>query len=257
MNTPKFDTDAEPVVQLTDMPVNLSSNGPSFDKTKLILPGAILIASIMISGSVVFNSLNTKKLEANINQNGNPAAIEKVDVSSDDDPFIGNEKAKVTIVEFSDFQCPFCRIFWSEAYQQIKKEYIDTGKIKFVYRDYPLPFHTAAQPSAEAAECADDQDKFWEMHDKIFGEQTKQGTGTINYGVVELKKWASEIGLNTSKFNQCLDSGKYKSEVESDLADGSAYGVSGTPTLYVNGNPIVGAQPFSVFQAIIEQELAK
>src|SRR3989344_4150610 len=106
-----------------------------FDKTKLILPGAILIAALMISGSVVFYSLNYGGLGANIRQAGNPTAGEKVDVSIDDDAVIGNPKAKVTIIEFSDFQCPFCRSFWSDAYRQIKKEYIDTGKVKFVYRD--------------------------------------------------------------------------------------------------------------------------
>lgn len=227
----------------------------NFDKTKLILPGAILIAALLVSGSVVFYSLNTGKLGANIKQAGGPVAGEKIDVSTDDDAFIGNEKAQVTIIEFSDFQCPFCRTFWSGAYQQIKKEYVDTGKVKFVYRDYPLSFHPAAQISAEASECADEQGKFWEMHDKIFGEQAKQGTGTITYGAVELKKWAPEIGLNSSKFNQCLDSRKYKSEVEKDMADGSSYGVTGTPTLYVNGYPIVGAQPFTVFKALIDKEL--
>lgn len=225
------------------------------DKTKLILPGSILIAALLVSGSVVFYSLSTGGLGANIKQAGGPAAGEKVDVSADDDAFIGNEKAKVTVVEFSDFQCPFCRSFWSGAYQQIKKEYVDTGKIKFVYRDYPLSFHPASQVSAEASECAHEQGKFWEMHDKIFGEQAKQGAGTITYGASELKKWASQIGLNMNTFNQCLDTGKYKSEVEKDFADGSAYGVSGTPTLYVNGNPIVGAQPFSAFKAIIDEEL--
>ena len=226
-----------------------------FDKTKLILPGAILIAALMISGSVVFYSLNTGNLGANIKQADDTVAGQKIDVSVDDDAFIGNEKAKGTVVECSDFQCPFCRSFWSGAYQQIKKEYIDTGKIKFVYRDYPLPFHSAAQASAEASECAGDQDKFWQMHDKIFGEQAKQGTGTVAYGVSELKKWASQIGLDSAKFNQCLDSGKYKSEVEKDLADGSAYGVSGTPTFYINGKVLVGAQPFSAFKAIIDEEL--
>ena len=180
---------------------------------------------------------------------------EKINVSADDDAFMGNEKAKVTIVEFSDFQCPFCRVFWGGAYQQIKREYIDTGKVKFVYRDFPLSFHPAAIPSAQAAQCAKDQNKFWEMHDKIFGEQAKQGTGTVTYGVTELKKWASQIGLNSANFNQCLDSGKYKSEVEKDVADGSSYGVSGTPTLYINGNPIVGAQPFSAFKTVIDEEL--
>src|SRR3989338_8476430 len=102
----------------------------NFDKTKLILPGAILIAALLISGSVVFYSLNTGGLGANIKQTGDSVVGEKVDVSVDDDAVLGNEKAKVTIVEFSDFQCPFCRSFWSGAYQQIKKEYIDTGKVK-------------------------------------------------------------------------------------------------------------------------------
>src|SRR3989344_2166060 len=207
----------------------------NFDKTKLILPGAILIAALLISGSVVFYSLNTGGLGANIKQAGNQAVGEKVDVSVDDDAFMGNEKAKVTVIEFSDFQCPFCRVFWSNALPQIKKEYIDTGKVKFVYRDYPLSFHPAAQVSAEASECADEQGKYWEMHDKIFGEQAKQGTGTVTYGAAELKNWASQIGLNSVNFNQCLDSGKYKTEVEKDLADGSAYGVSGTPAFFING----------------------
>ena len=225
------------------------------DKTKLILPGAILIAALLISGSVVFYSLSTDNLGANIKQAGNPVAGEKVDVSADDDAVMGNEKAKVTVIEFSDFQCPFCRSFWSGAFQQIKKEYIDTGKVKFVYRDFPLSFHPAAISAAQATECAKDQGKFWEMHDKIFSEQEKQGQGTIQFSVSDIKNWASQIGLDTKTFNQCLDSGKYKSEVEKDIADGSAYGVSGTPTLYINDNPIVGAQPFSVFKAIIDGEL--
>ena len=225
------------------------------DKTKLILPGAILIAALLISGSVVFYSLSTDNLGANIKQAGNPVAGEKVDVSADDDAVVGNEKAKVTVIEFSDFQCPFCRSFWSGAFQQIKKEYIDTGKVKFVYRDFPLSFHPAAISAAQATECAKDQGKFWEMHDKIFSEQEKKGQGTIQFGVSDIKNWASQIGLDSTKFNQCLDSGKYKLKVEKDLADGSSYGVSGTPTLFVNGNPVVGAQPFSVFKAIIDAEL--
>ena len=230
-----------------------TSNG--IDKTKLILPGSILIAALLISGSVVFYSLNAGGLGANIKKAGESIVGEKVNVSVDNDAFIGNSKAKVTIVEFSDFQCPFCRSFWSGAYQQIKSEYVDTGKVKFVYRDYPLSFHPASQVSAEASECADEQGKYWEMHDKIFGEQAKKGTGTVTYGAVELKKWASQIGLDSAKFNQCLDSEKYKSEVEKDLADGSAYGVSGTPAFFINGRPLVGAQPFSEFKSLIDSEL--
>ncbi len=255
----------------------------NLDKTKFILPGAILIAALLISGSVVFYSLNTDGLGANIKQAGDPVVGEKIAVSVDDDPMLGNSKAKITLVEFSDFQCFYCRRFWGEAFQQIKSEYIDTGKVRFVYRDFPLSFHPAAQPAAEAAECADEQGKFWEMHDKIFQEQDKQGTGTITFGVTELKKWASQIGLDSAKFNQCLDSGKYKSEAEKDVADGSSYGVSGTPGFILmkgneteidtgliadaqnknqyivpmpNGNYFIsGAQPFSVFKAVIDEEL--
>ena len=226
-----------------------------FDKTKLILPGAILIAALLVSGSVVFYSLSIGGLGANIKQAGDVVAGDKVNVSVDDDAFIGNERAKVTIVEFSDFQCPFCRTFWSGAYQQIKKEYVDTGKARFVYRDFPLSFHPAAMPAAQASQCAKDQGKFWEMHEKMFSEQEKLGQGTIQFGVSDIKKWASQIGLDTNKFNQCLDSEKYKLEVEKDMADGSAYGVSGTPTLFINGKPVIGAQPFSVFKVIIDEEL--
>ena len=230
------------------------NSGNKFDPSKFILPGAILLSALLISGSIVFYGLNAG---GNIGGSAGTTDIKggKVNVSVDDDPMLGNPKAKVTLVEFSDFQCPFCRRFWKDTLPQIKKEYIDTGKVKFVYRDYPLSFHPGAQPAAESAQCAKDQNKFWEMHDKIFSEQEKQGQGTIQFSIGDIKNWASQIGLNMSAFNQCLDSGKYKSEIEKDVADGSAYGVSGTPTLYINGNPIVGAQPFSAFKAIIDSEL--
>src|SRR3989344_1557006 len=166
------------------------------DPSKFILPGAILIAAVLISGSVVFYSLNTSKLGANVKQAGDSAVGEKVNISADDDAFMGNENAKATLVEFSDYQCSFCRAFWRDALPQIKKEYIDTGKVKFVYRDFPLSFHPGAIPAAQATQCAKDQGKFWEMHDKIFSEQEKQGQGTIQFGVKEIKKWASQIRLD-------------------------------------------------------------
>ena len=230
----------------------------NFDKTKLILPGAILIAGILISGSLLYNNLNKPNVglkTAQIQQGAGAGDEEPVDVSADDDAMLGNKKAKVAIIEFSDFQCPFCRSFWKDTLPLIKKEYVDTGKAYFVYRDFPLSFHPGAQPAAEASECAREQGKFWEFHDKIFGEQDKLGQGTIQFGVEEIKKWAGESGLDAAKFNQCLDSGKYKSEVEKDFTDGSAAGVNGTPTLFVNGKKVVGAQPFAVFKTMIEDEL--
>jgi protein-disulfide isomerase len=225
------------------------------------VPLAILVAAAMVSGSILYTSSGggTAALNDEIplaQESKAPEAIKNPnDLFSKADAVLGSEDAKVTIVEFSDFQCPFCRSFFSGAYAQIKKEYIDTGKARLVFRHYPLAFHSAARPSAIAAECAGEQGKFWQFHDKIFNEQALKGTGTIAYGVTELKAWAAQIGVDAPKFNSCLDSEKYASKVEKDTADGAKYGVSGTPTLFVNGKIIVGAQPFAQFKALIDAEL--
>src|SRR3989344_2407900 len=224
------------------------------DINKLFLPSAILIAAVLISGTLLYTRSGA--------DNPQVAAIgkdqKKVEVSIDDDAFLGDKSSPVKIIEFSDFQCPFCRKFWKETLPQIKKDYLLTGKAKLVYRDFPLTqLHPGATPAAEGAECAEEQGKFWEMHDAIFEEQEKQGSGTIQFTADGVKKWAAKIGLNSAKFNQCLDSGKYKQEVDKDLADGSAAGVTGTPAIFVNGRLIVGAQPSAAFKAVIDEELKK
>ena len=191
---------------------------------------------------------------------------EKVSASIDDDAVLGNEDAPVTIIEFSDYQCPFCRKFWTETLPLIKSEYIDTGKVKFVYRDFPLiDLHPMAVSSAEAAECvreiAGNDAAYFEYHDKIFGEQNIIDSGslegpvrsTVTYTTTDLKNWAQEIGYN---INNCLDSGKFKGEVQKDLADGIAAGGQGTPYFVINDVPLSGAHPFSAFKQIIESELA-
>ncbi|MFH1364782.1 MAG: thioredoxin domain-containing protein, partial [Candidatus Aenigmatarchaeota archaeon] len=144
--------------------------------------------------------------------------------------------------------CPFCSRFYSDAYQKIITEYVDTGKAKIVYRDFPLSFHPQAQPAAEAAECAGEQGMFWEYHDKIFENQGALSTESY-------KQWAADLGLNTEQFNSCFDSGTYRSEVQKDFADGQAAGVSGTPTFFINGQKLVGAQPFEAFKGVIDQLL--
>jgi len=171
-----------------------------------------------------------------------------VKVSLDDDAVLGNKNAKVTIVEFSDYECPFCGRHFSETYPQIKSQYIDTGKVKLVFRDFPLSFHQSAQKAAEAAECAGEQGKYFEMHDKLYQNQQ-------TLSVENEKKWAKEIGLDQGKFDKCLDSGQMAGEIAKDMADGQSYGVQGTPGFFINGKPISGAQPFSVFQQAIEAEL--
>jgi len=165
----------------------------------------------------------------------------------------------VTIVEFSDFQCPFCRSFYTGTYKQLLQEYVDSGKVKFYYKHFPLDqIHPSARPAAEAAECARDQGKFWEMHDKMFDEQQKQGSGTIAFSKDDLKNWAKQVqGLDAARFNQCLDSGEKASLVQQHQTEGLQLGVSGTPTFFVNGIELVGAQPYAAFKQVIDQELAK
>lgn len=167
----------------------------------------------------------------------------------------GDPNAKVKIVEFSDLECPFCARFYSDTLPQIISDYIDTGKASLEYRHYPLPFHPQAKPLAIATECANDQGKFWEMHDKIFEENI---AGALAGATPDTyKQWAADIGLSTADFNSCYDAETHTDVVDSDTNLGGTLGVSGTPTFYINGRQLVGAQPFASFQAIIDEELSK
>lgn len=223
-----------------------------------VIPGSIVIAGVLIAGAVLYANRSSVPAPTEKQAAAGSAAVASAEGLADDDPALGNPDAPVTIVEFSDFQCPFCRRFWKETLTQIKTEYLATGKAKFVYRDFPLSqIHPGAAPAAQGAECAREQDKFWEIHDVIFEEQEKQGAGTIQFTGDDVKKWAAKIGLDSVRFNQCLDSEKYKPEVEKDLADGASAGVNGTPATFVNGRLISGAQPFAAFKAIIDEELVK
>ena len=179
-----------------------------------------------------------------------PTEAEKIEVSADDDAIKGDKDAPVTLIEFSDFECPFCAKFFKETLPLIQKEYMQEGKVKLIYRDFPLSSHPNAQKAAEAAECAGEQDKYYEMHDKLF-EQGVKG------GVDSFKQYAKDLGLNTEKFNDCIDSGKMASEIQKDMSDGQSYGVSGTPAFFINGKFISGAQPFEAFKQAIDAELTK
>ena len=173
-----------------------------------------------------------------------PVVVENVSV--DDDPSWGPTDAKVTVVEFSDFQCPFCSRFFTQTYPQIKQQY--EGKVHFVFRDFPLSGHENAQKAAEAAGCANEQGKFWEYHDMLFSNQQA-------LDVASLKNYAGQLGLDTAAFNQCLDSGTRAQETQKDYQDGISYGVTGTPAFFVNGLLVIGAQPFANFQAAIDAAL--
>jgi protein-disulfide isomerase len=162
-------------------------------------------------------------------------------------PGRGPATAKVTIVEFSDFECPFCSRA-EEAVTQVMDTY--AGKVHLVFRHFPLSFHANAQKAAEAAACAEDQNKFWEMHKQLFANQQKLAPE-------DLKAHAAAIGLDAAKFAECLDMSKNKAKVDADQKAGADLGVNGTPAFFINGKLISGAQPFSEFQKIIDAELAK
>ena len=190
-----------------------------------------------------------------------PSAPSIVKISLDDDPFKGNKDAPVTIVEFADFQCPFCSRFFQQTLSQLEQNYIATGKVKFVYRDLPLDsLHPNARPASIAAECADEQGKFWQYHDILFENQAQWNKLDSKDLDDTLVKYAQDLGLDVSSFKVCLNSPEIADEVNKDYLEATRYGVSGTPTFFIGNEKdgftkLVGAQPFAAFESQIESQL--
>lgn len=205
------------------------------------------------SGASVNTNTTAQPTNTNTVTPDPPAAVDlKV---TNDDHIKGDKNAKVTLVEYSDFECSYCSRHQTTI-DQIMNDY--KGKVRLVYRHFPLSFHENAQKAAEASECASEQGKFWEMHDKLFANQS-------DLSVDNYKKWAKELGLNTSKFNDCLDTGKYTQKVKDQETAGQNYGIEGTPANFVNGKPVVvlsngqwsgGALPYETFKTYIDNALA-
>jgi protein-disulfide isomerase len=215
-----------------------------------------------------------------------PSAPQSLQVTYGDYPALGQDSAPVAWVEFSDFQCPFCERLYSDAEAQVTTNYINSGKVKLYYRDFPLSFHPNADPAANAARCADEQDKFWEMHDLLFSNQSGW-TGLSDAGPT-FKAYAAALGLDSTQFDSCYDAKKYESAIQADEQVGSGYGVQGTPSnflvipkskisqadisgavdslnsqygqgmvLYVNSDSYVvlipGAYPYAAFDAVLSK----
>lgn len=217
---------------------------------KFLIPASIVLAGVIIGGAVIYTTGTRELKPAQVVEDGGNAGAKIVLPGVDDDVILGEVDAPVTIVEFGDFECPFCKRMHDDAGKQIRAEYVKTGKVRMVYRDFPLSFHPSAVPAAEAAGCAQDQGKFWEYHDALFERQAQ--ISTIDYVAL-----AGTLGMNTASFKSCVDTRKYKAEVEADYQAGIAAGVDGTPASFVNGQFVSGAQPYSVFKAAIEKALSE
>ncbi len=246
-------------------------------ETAVLLGSLMISVSILISGGVL-SPQRLKLLSANNYQSSiNPSSAPVHPSPTPKPPTVGNlpplgdSSAKVTVIEFADYQCPFCGAVsgfqpnsqttlalkgqiegWEPYVPGIINDYVKTGKVKFYYRDYAF-LGPESIDAANAARCANDQSKFWQYHDKLFSSQGSENSGVFSKD--KLKQFASELGLNSQQFNDCIDSNKYVSEVKNDTAAGQSAGVTGTPGLFINGKYIDGAASYSDVKAAIETAL--
>lgn len=212
--------------------------------SKFIIVPLVTFLVGLVFGWLIWGSSGTTA--ANPQQANAPE--KRYQVGIDNNPVEGPDNAPVTIIEFSDYQCPYCIKWYQEVYKQLMGTYKD--KVRFVYRDFPLEsLHPEARPAAEAAGCAGEQGAYWQFHDALFSQKYELGRDSY-------LKYAADLGLDGTKFSQCLSEQRYSSEVDADIKAASQIGVNSTPTFFINGRILVGAQPFEAFQQYIDQELA-
>lgn len=231
-------------------------------KNNMLIPASIIVAGLLVALAVLYarggisNPVPSGKDNA---ANNNPAVADILKIK-DGDFVLGDPKAKVVYIEYGDFQCPYCGIFYKTIQPQIVSQYVESGKVAFVWRDFAFLDtlagieHGESHMAAEAARCAGEQGKFWEYHDKLFLNQ--KGENQKAFAAANLKKFAGDLGLDQSKFNSCLDSGKYTDAVKKSTDDGNTAGVDGTPASFINGKFFSGApRSFSDVKSIIDQAL--
>lgn len=216
-------------------------NGATLDQVKAPIRSLLIEERMDAARMALVDSLKAK---TSISISLEPPRIEVADAGR---PARGKTDATVEVIEFSDFQCPFCQRAFPTV-EQVLKTYGD--RIKFVYRHYPLGNHPDARPAAEAAACAESQGKFWEYHDRLFGIQGK-------LSAADLKGHAAALGLDVAKFSACVDNHQTKTRVDEDVEAADAAGVTGTPAFFINGRALEGAQPFEAFKRVIDEELAR
>lgn len=182
-----------------------------------------------------------------------PPAVVKV--NNGHFPLLGDKNAKVTVVEFADLRCPFCERFFTDTLPLLKKDYIDTGKVKLAFRNYDF-LGPASTLAGEASECANEQGKFWDYHDYMYQNQPSE-SDTSMYTVDNLSQIAGSLGMDQSQFQDCLSNNKFDKDFQDDMTTAGKVQVDGTPTFFINGHRLVGAQPYTEFQKLIDAELKK
>ncbi len=211
--------------------------------------GYLLWGQPLAQADAELNSLKAANTAAESAQATQSAQqVHRYNIPVDDDPSIGPKDAPITLIEFSDYQCPYCKKWHDEVLPSLLKDY--QGKLRYVYRDFPLSgLHAQASPAAMAADCAGEQGDYFQYADKLFSDQ-------YDLGETAFLQYASDLKLDATKFKECLDSNRYQSEVEKDYQFAAQLGISSTPTFFINGLAVVGAQPLDVFKMVIDKELA-
>jgi len=219
---------------------------------KFLIPAAIVLAGIIIAVATIYS---VKKPPSNTSvDNGKTAALAALLQVSSSDFVLGDQNAPVTIIEYSDFQCPFCDKFFKETESALREKYIKTGKVKFIYRDFAFLGQESLW-AANAARCAGEQGKFWQYHDYLYNNQRGENQGAFSKD--NLKSFATALELEKEKFNACLDSEKYTDLIQKETKAGGEAGVQGTPASFINGTLYPGALPTATFTQIIDDELNK
>jgi protein-disulfide isomerase len=204
-----------------------------------LLMGVVAVALVAVAALALLDPSGS-------GQNGTPDDTAQ-------DKSLGEASAPVVVAEYADFQCPYCKEFADGPGRQLKEEYVDTGRVRFVYRHFAF-IGDESTWAAEASDCADEQGRFWDYHDRLFAAQGDENSGAFSRD--NLRAFAAELGLDTERFNQCLESGEYRSEVRQEYAEGQRLGVQGTPTLFVDGLLVRNGGDYDVLRSAIESALA-
>lgn len=233
----------------------------------------IFLATLLLLGVFLVSACSQQKTQdSSLQTKAGGAYVSTTAKLIEDDYVLGDLNAPVTIIEFGDFECPFCTKVFLETEPKIREDYIKTGKVKWVMRDFISPYHSKGDDASNAAQCAGVQGKYFEMHDKLFsnsyagdnwGDDPKIGrkSGYTEAQATELfKKYAKELGLGADKFNKCLDSKQFDAEISKDKSDGAAAGITGTPSFLIGNDKngftkLVGSQPYPAFKQLIDAKL--